>query len=116
MPIYLYECDLCGLEYEDYQSTYTGSRDIFCPDDPGIKMHRNYHKEQAVIQADWPPGYNIGIDYHYKNKSDLMREIRRRGLYPQQHGGGVATAKPGLYGDEQYKSLMGYSKPVGDNT
>lgn len=105
MPFYCYICDICGETFDDYQKTHTGSREIKCK--CGADMHRDYFKERPGVIPDWEAGYNIGIDYHYKNKSDLMREIKRRGLYPSVHGGGIHStrAKAGYYGDEEYKEM-----------
>ena len=113
MPIYSYICDKCGHRHTDFQVKYTGTIDISCPE--CIKnaingadvffMQRDYADEKPVMKPDWQPGYNIGIDYHYKNKADLMGEIRRRGFYPSVHGGGTTRTKAGLYGDEEYKEM-----------
>lgn len=112
MPIYLYRCLICGKTFDDIQSIMIGSREIFCRG-CGSTMQRDYKKEKAGIIADWQPGYNVGIDYHYKSKGDLLAEIKRRGLYPSIHGGGVSVkgSKPGLYGDEEYKHIMKHSEP-----
>ena len=106
MPIYCYKCKKCGATLEDYQFISVGSLRVEC-DLCGITMSRDYVSEKVCIQPDWPPGYNPGIDYHYKNKADLMGEIIRRGLYPSVHGGGITStrAKPGLYGDEEFKDM-----------
>ena len=118
MPIYVYKCPICDNEYLDYQSKYTGSRIIYCPGNCKIggipkraMLQRDYQAERAAIIPDWEPGYNIGIDEHYTSKADLMSKIRRKGLYPSGHGGGVARSKGGLYGDEEYKSIMQHSEP-----
>lgn len=127
MPVYSYVCDACGHRYYDWQPKYTGSREILCPkcidkredimgDNTatlGNLMRRDYHDEQATVMPDWEPGYNPGIDYHYKNKGDLMSEIKRRGLYPSVHGGGIhsSRATPGLYGDEEFHKMYSPSKP-----
>ncbi len=125
MPIYCYKCPVCGEIHEDIQVKMTGTREIYCvcvPDDSkisqgGVLMHRDFAAEKPGIIADWEPGYNIGIDYNYKNKHDLMSEIKRRGLYVKMHGGGVSVSgsKSGLYGDEEHKDLYNYSKPVPDS-
>lgn len=107
MPIYSYKCPICGERYLDYQVKYTGTRDIYCIKSfhSDVKMCRDYSDEKPVMKPDWEPGYNIGIDYKYSNKQDLMNEIRRRGLYPSVHGGGVTRTKAGLYGDEEYREM-----------
>jgi DNA-directed RNA polymerase subunit RPC12/RpoP len=111
MPIYLYKCHNCDKTYEDIQASMTGSRYIQC--ECGREMSRDYFEENAGIIPDWEPGYNPGIDYNYKNKADLLSEIKRRGLYPSIHGGGISVggSKPGLYGDEEYKHIMKHSEP-----
>jgi hypothetical protein len=118
MPIYLYKCPCCKEEYLDYQSKYVGSRPIPCPGNckigginKRVMLQRDYNAEQAAVIPDWEPGYNVGIDYNYTSKADLMSEIRRRGLYPSGHGGGVVNTKSGLYGDEEHKDLYNYSEP-----
>ena len=107
MPIYSYICDNCGHREYDFQVKYIGtSTDIVCPEClENLIMRRDYADEKPVMKPDWPAGYNIGIDYHYKNKEDLMSEIKRRGFYPKVHGGGTTRAKPGLYGDEEFKEM-----------
>lgn len=117
MPIYSYICDVCGHRHTDFQVKYTGTVKIRCictvhrmnMDGHGVfghpVMRRDYADEKPVMKPDWQPGYNYGIDYHYKNKADLMGEIRRRGFYPSVHGGGTTRTKAGLYGDEEYKEM-----------
>ena len=111
MPIYSYICDNCGYRYTDFQVKYTGTIDIVCPkcileeNDYVVFLRRDYADEKPVMKPDWQPGHNIGIDYDYTNKADLMNEIRRRGFYPSVHGGGVTRSKAGLYGDEEFKEM-----------
>lgn len=120
MPTYVYKCYHCDEEYLDYQSKYIGSRDIYCPrlhvfsgDAIKVLMYRDYQAEKAAVISDWEPGYNVGIDERYTSKADLLSKIRRKGLYPSIHGGGVSVggSKPGLYGDEEYRHIMKPSEP-----
>lgn len=115
MPIYSYICDECGHRLLDYQIKYTGTRTIECPDCVvysqllgrylSLHMRRDYADEKPTMIPDWPAGFNHGIMYHYKNKADLMDEIRRRSLYPGVHGGGTTRSNAGLYGDEEFKEM-----------
>ncbi len=121
MPIYSYVCDECGYRYYDYQNKYIGSQEYGCPNcfreiNPKF-MRRDYNDEKPTMMPDWEPGYNIGIDYHYSSKGDLMREIKRRGLLPSVHGGGITStnAKPGLYGDEEFHDMYAPSQPTEDD-
>lgn len=118
MPIYSYICDACGYRHTDFQVKYTGTIEIMCPgccvstkgatDGDmilGNIMRRDYADEKPTMIPDWPAGFNHGIMYHYKNKADLMDEIRRRDLYPGVHGGGTTRSNAGLYGDEEFKEM-----------
>lgn len=121
MPTYVYKCPMCKEEYLDFQHKFVGSRKIECPKgcwydrmlEIRMTLKRDYAAERPSVISDWEPGYNPGIDYHYSSKSDLLAEIKRRGFYPSVHGNGIAAsrAKPGLYGEEEYKHIYDYSKP-----
>lgn len=120
MPIYSYICPVCEERHYEWNAKYVGTQILRCPNNckiggvnkPAI-LQRDYQDEKATVMPDWEPGYNPGIGYHYKNKADLMGEIKRRGLYPSVHGGGIhsSNAKPGLYGDEEFREMYSPSKP-----
>lgn len=123
MPVYVYECPICKEEYLDFQHRYVGTRIVFCECSPmwkkdSVPMHRNYKKEfdSIGVLTDWEPGYNAGIDEHFTSKQDLMEKIKRKGLSPMHNSGSIASSRSGggLYGDEEYKDVMGYSEPSPD--
>ena len=66
-------------------------------------LSRDYSEEVPSVIADWPAGYNISINSHYKNKKDLLDQMKRQGYLPQQNSGGVTRSTGGLYGDEEFK-------------
>ncbi len=106
MPLYSYKCDRCEDEYEEIR--LMEDRNWLGPCGKcsvGITTRYMANEGFTAIE-DWPAGHNESINYDYKNKADLMSEIRRRGLRPLKHGGGVTKAKPGLYGDEENRNIM----------
>jgi len=109
VPIYCYKCSECEAEIEVFRWSTEGHLED-CPL-CGAKLDRDYMAEGFTAINDWPPGHNESINYDYKNKADLLSEIRRRGLRPLKHGGGVTKASPGLYGDEEKKGIMVRSEP-----
>lgn len=121
MPIYSYKCPKCGERYEDVQTEYIGTRDIACPNGCSVVgqsacialMLRDYADEKPFMLPDWEPGYNIGIEYNYSSKADLYREIQRRGLRGRRMDGSIQSsrAKPGYYGDEEYKEMYTPTPP-----
>ena len=103
MPCYVYICSDCGAEFEEFRSV--GDHNVQCPECSSKKIDRDYQTEFSGVGVigDWPPGYNVGIDYHYKSKSDLMNEIRRRGWEPSRYSGGLTPANRPLYEHEKDK-------------
>ena len=123
MPIYSYFCKNCGHREYDFQHKYIGSRDIACPKCSDMDKHphvltdhfmvRDYNDERPYMEEGWEPGYNIGIDYNYKNKTDLYREIKRRGLRGKRMDGSIhgSRVKPGFYGDEEFRDMYTPTQP-----
>lgn len=108
MPLYSYKCDneKCNDQYDQIRLMQNRNLTHICFRCHTGKIARYFPGEGFTAIDDWEAGHNESINYNYKNKADLMSEIRRRGLRPLKHGGGVTKAKPGLYGDEENMKIM----------
>lgn len=110
MPVYCYVCSECEERTEAYRWSTEGHLKE-CPK-CDAELDRDYKAEGYTVIEDWPPGHNESINYDYKNKADLLSEMRRRGLRPLKHGGGITRARPGLYGKEEHRGIMEKSERV----
>lgn len=106
MPVYVYKCNHCNEEIEEIRIMDFRNHIHPCKKCKTGSTYRNMAGEGYAVIEDWPPGHNESIDYDYKNKADLLSEMRRRGLRPLKHGGGITRARPGLYGKEEHRGIM----------
>jgi len=110
VPNYCYICSNCGKRFEEFHKV--GEHAQQCPGCGYFGIHRDYQTEFSGIGIDadgWESGgYNYGIAYQYKNKVDLLREIRARGFDPSLHGNGLKPVHRELYGDE--RRMLGKKK------
>ena len=103
MPNYCYICKRCKTKFEEFRPV--GDHNVKCPKCVSKEVDRDYFTEFSGVGVigDWEPGYNVGIDYHYKSKKDLLDEIRRRGWEPSRYSGGLTPAHRPLYEHEKNK-------------
>lgn len=103
IPNYCYLCDDCGNKFEEFRTV--GDHVRRCPKCNSTRVGRDYQTEFSgigIVADGWESGgYNFGISYRYKNKADLLREIRSRGFEPSLHDNGLKPIKRELYGDEK---------------
>jgi putative FmdB family regulatory protein len=101
MPHYFYKCE-CGNKFDEFLPVSERNNTVckVC----GKTPDRDFETEFSGIAMDaddWGPGYNHGIGYHYRNKQDLMREIRARGYEPSMHDNGLTKARRPFYLDKE---------------
>jgi hypothetical protein len=102
VPSYCYICDKCGHKWSEFRAV--GNHPTRCPECDATDVGRDYQDEfsGSSFTDDWSEGgYNIGISYKYKSKSDLLREIRKRGFEPSRYDNGLKPVKRELYGDNR---------------
>lgn len=111
MPIYCYKCYNCGHQLEQFRWSSEGHLKV-CPECGG-EISRDYASETPTVFSDYEPGFNWSIMEPYTSRQDILTKIKRRGLMPYTSAGGIhsSRAKPGFYGDEEFKEAYTPSEP-----